>query len=149
MDVHRFVVKPKHASLKIWEQSQNFRLQQGDMKQVPYSGVTNIRRHRNVVVWATWSAIIFANALRKIKWQDFESGHCCVFPRHFSRYYLWFNLTTNNVYSWKSVIEKLRTQSFQMSALPLNPGLQICHHKSAVLRMKLQASLQGVLGKKR
>jgi len=76
---------------------------------------------RNFVAWATWIAIIFANAVRKIKWQDFELGHCCVFPRLFSRYYLWFNLTTNNDYSWKSVIEKLRTQSFQMSALPNEP----------------------------
>jgi len=46
MDVRRFVVEPKHAPLKIWEKSQNFRHQQGDMKQVPYSGVTDNRRHR-------------------------------------------------------------------------------------------------------
>ena len=34
----------------------------------------------NVVAWATWSTTFFANTLRKIKWQDFELSHCCVFP---------------------------------------------------------------------
>jgi hypothetical protein len=45
MDVHHFVVEFKHASLKIWEQSENFRHPQGDMKQVPYLEVIDIRRH--------------------------------------------------------------------------------------------------------
>jgi hypothetical protein len=77
---------------------------------------------RNVVAWGTWRAILFATALRKIKWQYFELSHCCcVLPSLCSIAYLWFNLTTNNVYSWKSVIEKHRTQSFQMLALPNEP----------------------------
>jgi hypothetical protein len=46
MDVSQFVIETKHAPLKIWKKSKNFRDQQGDMKQVPYLWVRDNRRHR-------------------------------------------------------------------------------------------------------
>ena len=76
---------------------------------------------RNVVARATWSAILFVTAPQKIKWQGFEIGHRSLFSRLFSRAYLWFNLTTNNVYTLKRVTENPRNQTFYMLALPNEP----------------------------
>lgn len=45
-EINYFLIEGWTRFTKIWETPQNFRHRKGDMKQAPYRGPTNIRRHR-------------------------------------------------------------------------------------------------------